>query len=445
MHLGTFFLIFLFLTGTSFLTVTSHCLHEMRKHLSKKTLDEVGNLFFYRYFQQKFFPKKELEALYHASISAKMILTFCYASTIMAYTYQKNFIPFQDQNHYYSAAFTLFTAILAALLLGDLLPKLLAVASPRKSMTLAAPFASLLLVCCFPISYLFLKLSSTVSKLAAAKNKGEQNSHIKDKIVGIIQESNPIAAPLDAEQKKLIESVITFKDRVVREVMIPRVDIFTLPSTISIKNAAKLLDEEGYSRIPVYSGTVDKVIGVLMYKDILALYAKGEDNPQLEQPIQTIVKPVLYTPETKKISHLLQEFRHKQMHLAIVVDEYGGTEGLVTIEDILEEIVGEIEDEYDKEEKLFSVLPHGGWIVDARMSILDIEEHLGLRIPQDGEYDTIGGYVFHRAGAIPSKGLLIHHNDFELEILSSNERCIKKVRVTPLSPSKEHSQESLSS
>ncbi|MFT4552714.1 MAG: putative hemolysin [Chlamydiales bacterium] len=445
MGLGTYFLIFLFLAGTSFLTVTSHSLHLMRKRLSKKTLDEVGKLFFYRFFQKKFFPKKEIEALYHASISAKMILTFCYASTVMTHTYQQNFVPFQDQNLYPSAAFTLFIAILASLLLGDLLPKLLAVAAPRRSLSFTAPVASVLLICCFPISYLFLKLSSTVSKFATSQTKSEQSSQIKDKIVGIIQESIPTAPPLDAEQKRLIESVITFKDRVVREVMIPRVDIFTLPATTSIKEAAKLLDEEGYSRIPVYSGTVDKIIGVLMYKDILALYAKGENTPQLNQPIQTIVKPVLYTPETKKISHLLQEFRHKQMHLAIVVDEYGGTEGLVTIEDILEEIVGEIEDEHDTEEKLFSVLPHGGWIVDARMSILDIEEHLGLRIPQDGEYDTIGGYVFHRAGAIPSKGLLIHHNDFELEILSSNDRCIKKVRVTPLSPSKEHSQESLSS
>jgi CBS domain containing-hemolysin-like protein len=140
---------------------------------------------------------------------------------------------------------------------------------------------------------------------------------------------------------------------------------------------------------------------------------------------------VLYTPETKKISQLLQEFRSKQIHLAIVVDEYGGTEGIVTIEDILEELVGEIADEYDiNEEVMYSAMPSGGWIVDAKMSILDIDEELGIKIPHSPEYDTIGGYIFHRAGSIPSKGWKIHQDEFGLEILSSNDRSIGKIKIT---------------
>ena len=156
------------------------------------------------------------------------------------------------------------------------------------------------------------------------------------------------------------------------------------------------------------------------------------DRATLDTPIEKIAKPILYTPETKKISSLLQEFRSKQIHLAIVVDEYGGTEGIVTIEDILEELVGEIADEYDiAEEVLFTPLPDGGWIVDAKMSIIDIEEELGVKIPQGPEYDTIGGYIFHRAGAIPLKGWRIHHDEFDLEVLSSSERSIEKIRITP--------------
>ena len=134
----------------------------------------------------------------------------------------------------------------------------------------------------------------------------------------------------------------------------------------------------------------------------------------------------------EKISQLLQEFRHKQIHLAIVVDEWGGTEGIVTIEDVLEELVGEISDEYDtSSELLYTKSPSGDWIVDAKMSIIDILEDLNISIPQGPEYDTIGGYIFHRAGTIPSKGWKIHHDDFELEVLGSNERAIEKIRITP--------------
>jgi CBS domain containing-hemolysin-like protein len=129
---------------------------------------------------------------------------------------------------------------------------------------------------------------------------------------------------------------------------------------------------------------------------------------------------------------LLQEFRKKQVHLAIVVDEYGSTEGIVTIEDILEEIVGEIEDEYDEEEALFISQPDGSWIVDARMSLLDVEEQLGIVIPQEGDYDTVGGYIFHQAGSIPSKGFVIKHDDFTLEILRSTDRFVEKVKLKPI-------------
>src|SRR5262249_33403368 len=160
---------------------------------------------------------------------------------------------------------------------------------------------------------------------------------------------------------------------------------------------AKLLENEGYSRTPVYRTTVDNIVGVLMYKDVLSKYREYEEkgnNPAiLNAPIETIQKPVLYTPETKKISQLLQEFRKKQVHLAIVVDEYGGTEGIVTIEDILEQIVGEIADEYDEAEALFIPQSDGSWIVDPRISILDAEEHLGIKFPEEGDYDSIGGYI----------------------------------------------------
>ncbi len=175
-------------------------------------------------------------------------------------------------------------------------------------------------------------------------------------------------------------------------------------------------------------------MGVILYKDVSnLLIAQQETSATMtSQNIQKLIKPVVYAPETKKISALLQEFRLKQIHLAIVVDEYGGTEGIVTIEDILEELVGEIEDEYDiNQTQMFSTLSTGGWIVMAKMNIIDIEGELGIKIPSSPDYDTIGGYIVHKAGSIPSEGWQIHHDDFELQVLSADERSIDKIKITP--------------
>ncbi len=261
---------------------------------------------------------------------------------------------------------------------------------------------------------------------------------MKDKILEILQD--PEFSPyFDHNDRKLIFSVLAFKERIAREIMVPRRDVFAFSSETKIEKAVKSFLKEGYSRIPVYKETIDNILGVLYYKDILNFFARSlaQINPiELGRSIESFIKPVVYTPETKKISHLLQEFRSKQIHFAIVVDEYGGTEGIVTIEDILEELVGEIADEYDVDERvLFSAAPMGGWVVDAKMGIIDIEEELGIKIPHSPEYDTIGGYIFHKAGMIPSKGWRLHHDDFDIEVLGSNERSIEKVRIQPLASS----------
>ncbi|MBS0635832.1 MAG: HlyC/CorC family transporter [Verrucomicrobia bacterium] len=246
-------------------------------------------------------------------------------------------------------------------------------------------------------------------------------------IVDIIQEEHA----LDAHDKKLFQSLLTFKDRIAREVMVPRVELFCLPENCTVRQAAQELMREGYSRIPVYKNTQDHIVGVLMYKDVLRKYLEGKPE-DLDQPIEDLVKNVLYTPETKRISVLLQEFRKKQMHLAVVVDEYGGTAGIVTIEDILEEIVGEIADEYDEAEELVMPSGRGAWIVDARINLLDLAEEIGIKVPQEGEYDTLAGYVFYRLGTIPKKGVVLHHDEFDIEILSSGDRFVEKVKITPL-------------
>lgn len=406
----------------------------VQKRDSIKQLKEIGNLFFYQSFHRFFFPKDDYEGIFFATICAQNIARFCYAAFSVIFLSRTHIVQQLDINNenWFWVILSFITFLLLSLILGDYLPRLLGTRFPEKSLHLGAPFSSLFMFIAFPLTYIFLKVSLSLSRTVYFDYSQEPTAQAKREIIEMIQESH-VSPALDVHDKKLIESVLTFRDRIAREVMVPRVDVFSLSAETTIRDAAKLLQNEGYSRTPVYRNTVDNIVGVLMYKDIVAKYMeyeqKGNDPKILLEPIETIQKNILYTPETKKISSLLQEFRKKKVHLAIVVDEYGGTEGIVTIEDILEEIVGEIADEYDQEAALYKPLPDGSWVLDSRMSIFDIEEDLDIRIPQEGDYDTIGGYIFHCTGSIPSKGFIIHHNDFEIEILESSDRSLEKVRI----------------
>lgn len=273
----------------------------------------------------------------------------------------------------------------------------------------------------YPITSLFLKLSKALFA------KKPQITQLTDIFYNL--DIKKIIDP------KILSSLVTFNKKVTREVMIPRVKVFSLPAKTTIRQASSLILSEGYSRIPVYKDKIDNIIGVLMYKDVLKLYIQSTEEKEalLDSPIDMLIKPVIYAPENKKISHLFQEFRSKQRHMAIIVNEYGGTEGIITIEDILEELVGEIQDEYDiDEERQFWQLPNNSWIVDAKTSIIDIEKKLNIHIPHSPEYETISGFIFHRAGAIPKKGWSLHLDEFDIEVLISSERSIEKIKITPI-------------
>ena len=426
------------------LTAVNTAFRRLHRREAKKQLDLAGRRFFYRYLSRLFFPQKEYEDIYFAAIFAQNLARFCYAilSLLILAKLQLVMWVFDLQNQSSSLTlnwpFGLLSLIgffLLLFLIGDYLPRIIGNRFPEISIRSFGPIVSSFLVILFPLTFIFLKLSHTFPRTVHFDPTHEPTQDAKQELIEIIEEFN-INTHLDPHDKKLIESVMGFKDRIAREVMVPRVSVFSLPHDMPIEEAANLLYKEGYSRIPVYKDTLDNIIGVLMYKDVLAKYmdhVRKGDSAILQTPISTLVKNVIYTPETKKISHLLQDFRKQQVHLAIIVDEYGGTEGIVTIEDILEEIVGDIADEYDEEEALFLPLPEGGWLIDARMSILDIEEQLGIEIPQDGDYDTIGGYVFNETGMIPPKGYIIRQPHFEIEIIRSNDRRVEKLRIKSLS------------
>jgi len=430
-----------FLAGIFFLTGLNSAFRRMTKKESKKILHSLGKTFFYGTFHEVFFPEDEYEGIFFASVCAQSLTRYLYAAASLAFLVSMLFfdnIPSPNLLLTESSSWLwLFVGIFGfsfvSFVVGDFFSRVLGARKPSTAMRICAPAASFYLLLAFPITYLFLRFAKPASYMLYLDHLHEPVTKAKQEIIDIIQKAD-MSAAADKHEKKIIESVLSFRERIAREVMVPRVDVFSLSADTKIREAAHFLQKEGYSRTPVYQNSVDNVVGVLMYKDILNKYMeyeeKGNDNSILDQPISSVQKSILYTPETKKISNLLQEFRKKQVHQAIVVDEYGGTEGIVTIEDILEEIVGEISDEYDQDKDLFIPQGVGSWIVDARMGIFEAEEQFEIHIPQEGEYDTIGGYIFHVAGSIPSKGFIIHQEDFDMEILRSNERYVEKVRLT---------------
>lgn len=300
-------------------------------------------------------------------------------------------------------------------------PHLLGKRYYKQIVYICSALSTVYLIIVFPVTKLLLNLS----KYGSADGTENMFSTLHD--INMYKVIDP----------KFLSSLLTFQEKVAREVMIPRVQVFGLPANTTIRQASKEILSQGFSRIPVYKDKIDNIIGILMYKDVLKAFVKtflGEEPTSLlDSPIESFITPVIYAPENKKIFQLFQEFRLKKRHLGIVVNEYGGTEGLITIEDILEELVGEIQDEYDiDEERQLWKLPNDSWIVDAKMSIIDLEKKLNIHIPHNPEYETIGGFIFHRAGSIPKKGWSLLLDEFEIEVLISNERCIEKVKITPL-------------
>lgn len=421
---------FLFLIWACSLTTFTHSLTKLGETHSEEVIRPVKRRFFYLPLHRRVFPSASFELLIFASTLGENLGRIGYVACATLALY------FWGSIGSVVWLLGLIAFLFLLLFFGDFLPRVWATRMPERALRSSLILASFFLILSLPLSFFFMKIAEIFYRVGTERGAGDPLEEMKETVVQILRSAN-VKGKLGVADKKLIESVIKFKDRIVREVMVPRVDLFSLDATRTVRDAAPQLVEEGYSRTPVYKETVDNVIGVLMFKDILQLYMDcldGKRDPKLlETPIGSISKSVFYTPETKKVAQLLQEFRTKQMHMAIVVDEYGGTEGVVTMEDILEEIVGEIADEYDiDEEQLYTTQPGGGgWIVDAKMSILDAEETFNIHIPQEGEYDTIGGYLFHKVGSIPEEGQRLHHEDFDLEILSSSERSVDKVRITP--------------
>ena len=416
----------LFLLGSTALTAYSVAMHRYGLIESKKEFARRPKFYFLPRLLKRMFPSEEWENLFFVISMSKQICRLCYG--ILGFFF---LISLEKLGNVFSLlGFASLIILVAISLVFDLGTRLLAKGAPKFCLRISNPIATLFLLLFFPLTALLLKTQRLI--FPRYREETERGPKLERKILELVHETD-MGEELSLTEQKLICSVATFKDRIVREVMVPRVDIFSLPAEVTIAQAGSDLIKEGYSRIPIYKDSVDEIIGVLHYKDILeALLDPKTFGPPDQIPLEKLIKPILYTPETKHISQLLQEFRNKQIHMAIVVDEYGGTEGIVSIEDILEELVGEIADEFDTDDEVpFALHPEKGYIVDAKMSLLDIKRDMNIQIPLGADYETLGGYIVQSCGLIPEKSFTIHHDNFDLEVLSADERAIDKVRITP--------------
>jgi putative hemolysin len=232
---------------------------------------------------------------------------------------------------------------------------------------------------------------------------------------------------LEEEETEMIHSIFEFADTPVREVMVPRIDMITLEADTAVDEAVDVALQVGLSRIPVYEQTLDNILGILYTKDLLKQLREG----QQKRLVRELVRPAYFVPETKKLDDLLREIRQRRTHMAIVVDEYGSVAGLVTIEDLMEEIVGDIKDEYDREENLYERVSEHEYIVDAKMNIDDFNDLMETRLDNE-DYETLGGFLYAQLDKIPVAGDTITYGDLNLTVLATRGRRITKVRVVRL-------------
>jgi len=229
---------------------------------------------------------------------------------------------------------------------------------------------------------------------------------------------------IEEEEKELIHSIFEFGDTLVREVMVPRPDMVVAPVTASLQDVMDLILKRGYSRIPVYRGELDEIVGVVYAKDLLRHLHAGK----ADLPIEKIMREPYFVPETKKVSDLLREMQQRRVHIAIVLDEYGSVAGLVTIEDLLEEIVGEIADEYDREEQPFERIDDDTYRVDGRVPIDEVNDLLDVELPQD-EWDTVAGLMYGLLGSVPTQGETVDFDNLTFTAEKVQGRRIAKILI----------------
>ncbi len=360
-------------------------------------------------------PEKLVAGLFvghHLFTSSSIVLGLLVALEVLQYA---SIIPFE-------AGLILATLVisLTVVFFTEMLPRSLALKNPEKYVQLFSRPISFCLNLLTPFIWVFNVISFSLSKVSGSAYLDHQRFLTADEIKNIVNISEKEGG-IEKVEKEMIHSIFDFSETVVREIMTPRTDMVAIPVNMTPTDAIAVIQKHGHSRIPVYETEVDNICGILYAKDLLG-------------PNTTVIKEVMRTaifiPETQNSMTLLHDMKKNKFHLAIVVDEYGGIAGVVTLEDIIEEIIGDVQDEYDSDENPeITELSSGHFLVDAGMNIDDLAEHLNYTFPADEDFDTIGGFVLSLLGKFPEKGESITYKDLTFKVKDITKRRIISLEI----------------
>jgi putative hemolysin len=283
------------------------------------------------------------------------------------------------------------------------------------------PFSHLFYFLFWPVLFPLRKL---FERLDRVDEENDDDEDVTDEEVQAYIDVGEEEGILERGEGKLLQSIVDFGDRVARELMTPRIDVLAIEVNQPLAELARQFSESKYSRIPVFEGTIDTVAGIVHIKDVFDAVLHGE-----QKPLRELARPVYFVPETKKVSDLLREFQAGKLQAAIVVDEYGGTAGLITIEDVVEEIVGEISDEHEDEDFTPLQIDENTWFVNGLMRVAELEELVSAEL-QGEEYETVAGLIFTSLGRVPRVGETVQHNGVRFEVDRADRKRIYRVKVT---------------
>ena len=342
----------------------------------------------------------------------------------------------------YGIAFVLVTLFISfvTLLFGELVPKNLAITNAEPvALRLARPVELVARVAA-PLVWVLTACTNLVMRLTGNPTGARVNPITEEEIMAMVA-SGEEEGVVEPTERKLIDEVFEFGDTLVEEVMVPRVDVRALPKEATLAQARQAVVETGHTRLPVYDGNLDNIIGVIHAKDLLSALPPQATPEEIDRPVTTIMRRAYHVPASKRTAELLPELQRQQLHMAVVVDEYGGTAGIVTLDNLLEEIVGPIRDEYDaREEPEIQQVAEGEVLVAGGADLEDVSAAVGVDLETEG-VDTIGGLVYARLGRIPNEGDKVELPDAVVEVVSMRGRRVLKARVTRRPPAEEGGEE----
>jgi CBS domain containing-hemolysin-like protein len=319
-------------------------------------------------------------------------------------------------------AFTFITVL--HIVFGELAPKSIAIQKSVRTVLAVSLPLRFFFVFFKPLIWLLNGFANFILKLLGINTlEGGEAHHSSEELQYLLEQGKESGA-LDSNEHELIQNVFDFNERVVKNIMVPRTKISGIDISSTKEELLDMIITEGYSRMPVYDDVIDKIIGIVHAKDILPLLARNE-----EIVLKNIIRKPYFIPETKKINDLMAELQQKRIQIAIVLDEFGGTAGMVTLEDIVEELVGEIQDEYDEEKPIVEKVNDREFIVNALAPIYDVNEHLPHDLPEDGDFDTVSGWLGDIFGKIPDVGEQKESNGYNITVLRKSDQNIESVKL----------------